>query len=155
MAVVQPGRRGQCRPPYRINLTRPTRPHSPPPHHTRPHAQSPVSRRTDYSLAPRPATPIPQPAPCPTPRTILRPTGQSEQLGSTPCVVHKKFSILFVQSVLYCYQRAPDRANPGKTQKKYANVYAGRDAIYQTIRGQRGWGWPLEIHTHFMRNRLI
>ena len=69
--------------------------------------------------------------------------------------VHKKFSILFVQSVLYCYQRAPDWADPGKIQKKYANVYAGRKAIYQTIRGQRGWVWPLGIHTHFVRNRLI
>ena len=50
------------------------------------------------------------------------------QFGSTPCVVHKKFSILFVQTVLYCDQRVPDRAVPGKSEKE----------IRECLRGQRG-----------------
>jgi len=64
---------------------------------------------------------------CPPPPTSLR----SATSPSTQTVegeawvrhcprVHKKFSILFVQSVLYYYQRAPGWADPGRKNKKYA-----------------------------------
>ena len=67
--------------------------------------------------------------------------------------VHKKFSILFVQTVLYYHQRAPGWADPGRYKKKYAMDFAGRKTIYQTIQGQRGWRWPLGIYALFRANR--
>ena len=66
--------------------------------------------------------------------------------------VHKKFSILFVQTVLYYYQRAPGWADPGRYKKKYAMDFAGRKTTYQTIQGQRGWRWPLGIFALFYRS---
>ena len=69
--------------------------------------------------------------------------------------VHKKFSILFVQSVLYYHQRAPGWADPGRKKQKNANIFAGSPTIYQTIQGQRGWRWPLGIHALFVRNELF
>ena len=83
------------------------------------------------------------------------PPPRNPRRGRLGCRVHKKFSILFVQSVLYCDQRAPDWAAPGKIQKKYANIYAGREAIHRTKQGPWGWGWPLGIPAHFLRKPTV
>ena len=67
-----------------------------------------------------------------------------------------KNSVYFLCKVCYTvisvYRTGQFRANQ---KKKYANVYAGREAIYQTIQGQRGWGWPLGIFAHFLRKRTV
>ena len=57
--------------------------------------------------------------------------------------------------MIYCYQRAPGWADPGRKKEKYASIYAGRKTIYQTIQGQRGWRWPLWIHALFLRTHPI
>ena len=95
------------------------------PHDARPHVQSYAQRGSPYSLAPRPAW-------------------------------FTKNSVYFLCKLCYTvisvYRTGQFRANQ---KKKYANVYAGREAIYQTIQGQRGWGWPLGIFAHFLRKRTV
>ena len=60
--------------------------------------------------------------------------------------VHKKFSILFVQTVLYCIQRAPDRAVPGKREREIRERLRGQRCHLPDDTGSKGmglaaWNW--------------
>ena len=155
-----------------------------PSHHTPTPRTIPVTHRTNYSLAPRPAkhtvqspaaarphvqpptptAPItvwlhalqkphcPIPRRSPTPRTTPDSHRTDYSLAPRPAWFTKN-SVYFLCKL--CYTVFSVRRTGqfrAKEKEKYANVYAGRDAIYQTIQGQRGWGWPLGIGAHFLRN---
>ena len=78
------------------------------------------------SIGPRPVPPHPnprlQPVPDHTCSTRLPTSTISDSIGTAPCAVHKKFSILFVQSVIYYLQRAPGWADPGRILREIRNI---------------------------------
>ena len=83
------------------------------------------------------------------------------QFGPRPCRVHKKFSILFVQSVLYCYQRAPGWADPGRKKEKYASILRAERPSTRRFRVKGDGTGRLEfvrffgVHTCFERSLRI
>ncbi len=55
-----------------------------------------------------------------------------------PGGVHKKFSILFVQSVLYYHQRAPGWADPGRIMKINTQICCGQTVHLPDDTGSKG-----------------
>ena len=77
------------------------------------------------------------------------------QFGPRPCRVHKKFSILFVQSVLYCYQRAPGWADPGRKKEKYASILRAERPSTRRFRVNGDGTGRLEFVRHFWHAHLF